>query len=84
MATERKRSSFPGDVSWRWTANVTVGEERHGGSAAGQGAQRRDGRSLPEAEAPSEKAFIRIDEGAETDNGDRGWGGVSKAELANT
>lgn len=55
MATERKRSPFPGDVSWRWTANVTAGEERHGGSAAGQGAQRRDGRSLPEV--PSEKAF---------------------------
>lgn len=55
MATERKRSPFPGHVSWRWTANVTAGEERRGGSAAGQGAQRRDGRSLPEA--PSEKAF---------------------------
>lgn len=50
----------------------------------------RQGRGLREGTAglfqrrQVRRHFIRIDEGAETDNGDRGWGGVSKAELANT
>lgn len=76
MATERKQSPFPGHVSWRWTANVTAGEERRGGSAAGQGAQRGMAGLFQRRQV--RRHFIRIDEGAETDNGDRGGVGFPR------
>lgn len=70
MATERKGSPFSRDVSGRWTANVTTaGEERCGESMQGRGLRER---------MTGQRHFVRIAEGAGTDNGDRGWGGFPR------